>query len=101
MERQRLYSDVIRELNKKISRIPFPPTKDPEGSHKKVPRMKALEYAKTISKPLASQRPQKLQPGGSCEDSPFWEGSDALEQLRKRHLEEKQAVARLRKMYAV
>lgn len=40
MKRQKLYSNVIREQNKKISRIPFLPAKDPEGSDKKVPRLK-------------------------------------------------------------
>lgn len=40
MRRQRLYSNVIREQNKKISRIPFLPAKNPQGADKKVPRMK-------------------------------------------------------------
>ncbi|XP_072230512.1 LOW QUALITY PROTEIN: jhy protein homolog [Leuresthes tenuis] len=107
MERQRLYSTVIREQNKKISRIPFPPTRDPEGNEKRVPRMKALEYAKSIAKPPASQsqrqQRQKHQPEGFVEQTPYLEGLEAsqlatLELLRKRHVEEKQAVALLRKV---
>ncbi|XP_075343511.1 jhy protein homolog [Odontesthes bonariensis] len=107
MERQRLYSTVIREQNKKISRIPFPPTRDPEGNEKRVPRMKALEYAKSIAKPPASHsQRQKHQPEGFAEQTPFLEGLEAsqlatLELLRKRHVEEKQAAALLRKVYAV
>ena len=44
MKRQRLYSNVIREQNKKISRIPFLPAKDLEGTDKKVPRMKVRVF---------------------------------------------------------
>lgn len=40
MRRQRLYSNVIREQNKKISRMPFLPAKNLQGTDKKVPRMK-------------------------------------------------------------
>ena len=44
MKRQKLYSNVIREQNKNISRIPFLLAKDPEGSDKKVPRMKVCVF---------------------------------------------------------
>ncbi|KAK1882610.1 Jhy protein like [Dissostichus eleginoides] len=73
---------------------------DPEGSDKKVPRMKALEYAKTIAKPVASQTPKQREQRseGSTERAPYLEGldhppPDTLEVLRQRHEEEKQAVA--------
>ncbi|XP_070773818.1 jhy protein homolog [Enoplosus armatus] len=106
MKRQRLYSNVIREQNKTISRIPFLPAKDPEGDDKKVPRTKALEYAKTIAKPPAPSQPkrgQKHWSGGLTERAPYLEGLDVsrLEALRKRHEEEKQAVALFRKGQAV
>ncbi|XP_076606583.1 jhy protein homolog [Chaetodon auriga] len=107
MKQQRLYSNVIRERNKKISRIPFLPAKDPEGNDKKVPRMKALEYAKTIAKPpIQSQPKQKHQSAGFIEHTSYLEGLDGsqpatLEVLRKRHEEEKKAVALFRKVHAV
>ncbi|XP_044078909.1 jhy protein homolog [Siniperca chuatsi] len=109
MKRQRVYSNVIREQNKKISRIPFLLTKDPEGKDKKVPRMKALEYARTIAKPPVQSQPrqrQKHQSEGFTEHAPYLEGLDVsqlatLEVLRKRHEEEKQAVAVFRKVHAV
>ncbi|XP_047462254.1 jhy protein homolog [Mugil cephalus] len=109
MKRQKLYSSVIREQNKKISRIPFPPTKDAESSDKKFPRMKALEYAKTIAKPPVQSQPkqrQKHQPEGFVGHVPYLEGLDVtqlamLELLRKRHEEEKRAVALFRKVHAV
>ncbi|XP_067463378.1 jhy protein homolog isoform X1 [Thunnus thynnus] len=106
MKQQKLYSNVIREQNKKISRIPFLPAKDPEGNDKKVPRMKALEYAKTIAKPPQPKLRQKHQSEGFTEHTPCLEGLDVaqlarLELLGKRHEEEKQAVALFRKMHAV
>ncbi|XP_018548058.1 jhy protein homolog isoform X1 [Lates calcarifer] len=109
IKQQKLYSNVIREQNKKISRIPFLPAKDPEGSDKKVPRMKALEYAKTIAKPPVQSQPkqrEKNQPEGLTELSPYLQGLDVsqlttLGLLRKRHEEEKQAVALFRKIHAV
>ncbi|CAK6971676.1 jhy protein homolog [Scomber scombrus] len=108
-EKTKLYSNVIREQNKKISRIPFLLAKDPEGNGKKVPRMKALEYAKTISRPPVQSQPklrQKHQSEGFTEHTPHMEGLDVsqlatLELLRKRHEEEKQAVALFRKVHAV
>ncbi|XP_010780517.1 jhy protein homolog isoform X1 [Notothenia coriiceps] len=108
MKRQKLYSNVIREQNKSISRIPFLLAKDPEGSDKKVPRVKALEYAKTIAKPVASQTPKQREQRseGSTERAPYLEGldhppPDTLEVLRQRHEEEKQAVALFRRVHAV
>ncbi|XP_060941345.1 jhy protein homolog [Limanda limanda] len=109
MKRQKLYSNVIREQNKKISRIPFLPAKDPEGSDNKVPRIKALEYAKTIAKPPVKSQPkqrQKFKTEDFTELAPQWQGSDVslltkLDLLRKRHEEEKLAVAPFRKGHAV
>ncbi|XP_029304261.1 jhy protein homolog isoform X2 [Cottoperca gobio] len=109
MKRQKLYSNVIREQNKKISRIPFLLAKDPEGNDKKIPRMKALEYAKTIAKPPAQSQPKqrkKHQSEGFIEHTPYLEDLDVsqlstLEVFRKRHEEEKQAVALFRKVHAV
>ncbi|XP_035034698.1 jhy protein homolog [Hippoglossus stenolepis] len=109
MKRQKLYSNVIREQNKKMSRIPFLPAKDPEGSDNKVPRIKALEYAKTIAKPPVKSQPkqrQKFKTEDFTELAPLWQGSDMslltkLEVLRKRHEEEKLAVALFGKGHAV
>ncbi|KAM3600907.1 uncharacterized protein V6R79_004421 [Siganus canaliculatus] len=111
MKRQKLYSDVIRQQNKKISRIPFLPAKDPDSSEKKVPRMKALEYAKNIAKPPVQPRPkagQKPHCHSECITGyiPYLEGLDqsqfaTLELLRKRHEAEKRAVAVLRKVHAL
>ncbi|KAK5859278.1 hypothetical protein PBY51_003357 [Eleginops maclovinus] len=101
MKRQKLYSNVIREQNKNTSRIPFLLAKDPEGSDKKVPRMKALEYAKTIAKPVPSQPKQREQQSeGSTERAPYPQLA-TLEVLRKRHEEEKQAVALFRRVHAI
>ncbi|XP_078122818.1 jhy protein homolog [Sander vitreus] len=109
MKRQKLYSNVIREQNKTISRIPFLLAKDPEGNDKKVPRMKALEYAKTIAKPPVQAQPKqrpKHRSEGFTEPAPYLEDLDVsqlatLDVLRKRHEEEKQAVALFRKVHAV
>ncbi|KAL7389344.1 hypothetical protein ABVT39_002123 [Epinephelus coioides] len=109
MKRQKLYSNVIREQNKNIRRIPFLLAKDPEGNDKKVPRIKALEYAKTIAKPPVQSQPkerQKHQSEDFTEHTLYLEDLDisqlaTLEILRKRHEKEKQAVARLRKVHAV
>ncbi|XP_019941172.2 jhy protein homolog [Paralichthys olivaceus] len=105
MKRQKLYSEVIREQNKKMSRIPFLPAKDPEGSKNKVPRIKALEYAKTITKPTGKPQPKQRQKL-KTKDFTEHQGSDVsllntLGLLRKRHEEEKQAVALFRKVHAV
>ncbi|XP_042355557.1 jhy protein homolog [Plectropomus leopardus] len=106
MKRQKLYSNVIREQNKKIRRIPFLLAKDLEGNDKKVPRIKALEYAKTIAKPPVQSQPKQRQKDQSedfIEHTPYTEdlGNSQLEILRKRHEQEKQAVAHLRKVHAV
>ncbi|XP_056252562.1 jhy protein homolog isoform X4 [Seriola aureovittata] len=109
IEKRKLYSNVVREQNKKISRIPFLPAKDLEGSDKKVPRMKALEYAKTIAKPPVQSQPkqrQTHQAEGFSEHAPCLQGLDVaqltrLELLTKRHEEEKQAVSLFRKIPAV
>ncbi|KTG02644.1 hypothetical protein cypCar_00043578, partial [Cyprinus carpio] len=108
IRRQKLYSNVIREQNKKISRIPSLSAKDPVGSDNKdtVPRRKALEYAKNIAKPklppkpkdrpreqnvsTRSQYPQEMDPFNLA----------TLEMLR-RHEEEKCAVARFRTIPAI
>ncbi|KAG7271084.1 hypothetical protein CRUP_026016 [Coryphaenoides rupestris] len=62
LRRQRLYSNVIREQNKKTSEIPLPPLpKDPEDTDKGLPRRKALEYAKSIAKPQPKPEPKRQQ----------------------------------------
>ncbi|KAM4619772.1 jhy protein homolog [Polymixia lowei] len=111
MRRQKLYSKVIREQNKKISRIPFLPAEGPRGSDKKVPRRKALDYAKSIAmppvQPQAKPKPkQKHQAEGSVDRARYLEGLDlsqlkTLELLRKRHEAEKQTVACFRKVHAI
>ncbi|XP_054482419.1 jhy protein homolog [Anoplopoma fimbria] len=106
LKRQKLYSNVIREQNKKISRIPFLLAKDPEANDKKDPRMKALEYAKTIAKPPVQPQPklrQKHRSEGFTENASYMDVSQlaTLEVLRKRHEEERQAVALFRKEHAV
>ncbi|XP_048036679.1 jhy protein homolog isoform X1 [Megalobrama amblycephala] len=103
IRRQKLYSNVIREQNKKISRIPSLSAKDPVGSDDKdiVPRRKALEYAKTIAKPKpppkSKDRPRE-QPQYLQETDPIHLAT--LEMLR-RHEDEKRAVARFRTIHAV
>ena len=47
MKRQRLYSIVIREQNRGMSRIPFLPAKDPEVDDKNVPRMRVCMCVKS------------------------------------------------------
>ncbi|CDQ58344.1 unnamed protein product [Oncorhynchus mykiss] len=109
MRRQKLYSNVIREQNKKISRIPFlPAARNAVGSNNKdnmVPRKKALEYARSILRPKVlpqAQQPKTREPeraqgalrGNTC----LREGLDlsqlaTVEALRKRHEQEKQTVA--------
>ncbi|CAJ1064726.1 jhy protein homolog isoform X2 [Xyrichtys novacula] len=109
LKRQKLYSNVIHEQNKKISRIPFLLAKDPQGDNKKVPRIKALEYARTVAKRSLQSQPKQRQrspSGGSTGRSPYMEGLDvlqpaALDVLKKRHEEEKQAVALFKKVHAV
>ncbi|XP_076017312.1 jhy protein homolog [Genypterus blacodes] len=109
MRRQKLYSDQIRKENKKISRIRFLPAKSPEGNDKKILRMKALEYSKTIAKPTAPSKPKpqqtSQQSASLTEPAAYLEGLDlsqmaALEMLRK-HQEKKQALALLRKVHGV
>ncbi|XP_053501839.1 jhy protein homolog isoform X3 [Ictalurus furcatus] len=106
IRQQKLYSNVIREQNKKISRIPSLPTKNPVGRDNKnnIPRNKALEYAKTIAKPKAPQQ-LKERPKDKTESERVFEHSaylqsgvdlthmSTLEMLRKRHEQEKQVVA--------
>ncbi|KAI4895930.1 hypothetical protein NFI96_031274 [Prochilodus magdalenae] len=112
IRRQKLYSNVIREQNKKISRIPSLPAKNPVGSDNKdaIPRNKALEYAKTIAKPKAPQQwrekpKEKSENDGVFEHSAYLQlGVDlsqlaTLEMLRKRHEQEKQAVARFTSLH--
>ncbi|KAF5895125.1 jhy protein [Clarias magur] len=107
IRQQKLYSNVIREQNKKINRIPSVPTRSPVGSDKtnSVPRNKALEYAKTIAKPKAPQQLKKRDADKTEQESIFEQpahfqlGVDltqlsTFEMLRKRHEQEKQVVAR-------
>ncbi|RXN10924.1 putative protein C11orf63-like protein [Labeo rohita] len=108
IRRQKLYSNVIREQNKKISRIPSLSAKDSVGSDNKdtVPRRKALEYAKTIVKPKPPPKPKDIPREQNVsartqypqEMDPFHLAT--LEMLR-RHEEEKRAVARFRTIHAV
>ncbi|KAM8898531.1 jhy protein homolog [Spinachia spinachia] len=98
LKRQKLYSNVIRKQNKKISGIPFLLAKDPEGNASKVPRMKALEYAKTMAKSPVQFQPrqkQKYQSKGFPEHASDLDVPQMAvpEALRKRHKEEKQAVS--------
>ncbi|TSK16162.1 hypothetical protein Baya_1033 [Bagarius yarrelli] len=104
IRQQKLYSDVIREQNKKISRIPCLPTRSPVGRNENdIPRNKALVYAKTIAKPKAPQLKEKYKDKHGSEK--VFELSASLqlkadltylptiEMLRKRHEQEKQVVA--------
>ncbi|XP_062309567.1 jhy protein homolog [Osmerus eperlanus] len=106
MRRQKLYSNVIREQNKKISRMPTLPARKPVGQDKKdeVPRKKALEYAKSIPRPVPPSKPPSMPREGdrgegvSSDRASYLEGVDlsqlaTLDLLRKRHEEEKAAVA--------
>ncbi|XP_072514708.1 jhy protein homolog isoform X2 [Salminus brasiliensis] len=113
IRRQKLYSNVIREQNKKISRIPFLSDRNPVGSDNKdaIPRKKALEYAKTIAKPKVPQQ-WRVKPKEKSESENMFEQSAyiqlgvdlsqlaALEMLRKRHEQEKQAVARFTSLHS-
>ncbi|XP_062392605.1 jhy protein homolog isoform X2 [Sardina pilchardus] len=115
MRRQKLYSDVIRQQNKSISRIPFLPaqakTQAPERTNKDTtPRTKALEYARTIAKPKVSPRPkqeaQETQAVTAQAQAGYLSEVDMgrltlLETLRQRHEQEKQAVAQLNAVHAV
>ncbi|XP_042588707.1 jhy protein homolog isoform X2 [Cyprinus carpio] len=108
IRRQKLYSNVIHEQNKKISRIPSLSAKDPVGSDNKdiVPRRKALEYAKMIAKPKPPPKPKdrtreknvSMRVQYPQEMDPFHLAT--LEML-KRHEEEKRAVARFRTIHAI
>ncbi|CAM4729870.1 unnamed protein product [Leuciscus chuanchicus] len=103
IRRQKLYSNVIREQNKKISRIPSLSAKDPVGNDNKdtVPRRKALEYAKTIAKPKPSPKTKDRngeQPQNPQETDPIHLAT--LEMLR-RHEDEKRAVARFRNIHSI
>ncbi|KAG5284291.1 hypothetical protein AALO_G00025070 [Alosa alosa] len=118
MRRQKLYSDVIRQQNKNISRIPFLParakTQAPERTDKDTtPRWKALEYARTIAKLKVSPRPKKesqtqTQAAGAQAQAQSSYLSEVdigrltlLESLRQRHEQEKQAVAQLSAVHAI
>ncbi|XP_045572217.1 jhy protein homolog [Salmo salar] len=117
MRRQKLYSNVIREQNKKISRIPFlPAARNPVGSNNKdnmVPRRKALEYARSILRPKVvpqAQQPKTREPeraqGALRGNTRLREGLDlsqlaTVEALRKRHEQEKQTVARFNVVHSI
>ncbi|XP_076876597.1 jhy protein homolog isoform X2 [Brachyhypopomus gauderio] len=111
IKRQKLYSNVIRQQNKKISTIPFLPDRNTLGAENRdaIPRIKALEYAKTIVKPKGRQqwkeRPSAKQEKEWVSEQPAVLGLDlpqltALDMLRKRHEEEKQAVAHITHLHA-
>ncbi|KAI7793806.1 jhy protein homolog [Triplophysa rosa] len=108
IRRQKLYSNVIREQNKKISRIPSLLAKDPVGSDNKdtIPRRKALEYAKTIAKPKAppktNDRPREKY---LSMQAPYLQEMDPMQlatiEMLRRHEEEKRAVARFKTIQAI
>ncbi|XP_056592239.1 jhy protein homolog isoform X2 [Triplophysa dalaica] len=108
IRRQKLYSNVIREQNKKISRIPSLSAKDPVGSDNKdtIPRRKALEYAKTIAKPKAppktNDRPREKY---LSMQAPYLQEMDPMQlatiEMLRRHEEEKRAVARFKTIQAI
>ncbi|XP_061606671.1 jhy protein homolog isoform X2 [Phyllopteryx taeniolatus] len=108
MTQHKLYSNGVRERNKNMSKIPFLLAKDPVGKDRKVPRIKALEYAKTIAKPLIqppqSKSSKKQQSGGAIGHTPCledWKISQlaTVDLLMKRHQEEKEAL--FRKMHVI
>ncbi|XP_077361802.1 jhy protein homolog [Festucalex cinctus] len=103
MTQQKLYSIAVRERNKNISKRPFLLAKEPVGKDRKVPRIKALEYAKTIAKPLVRlpqpKSSKKQQSGDSIGHAPCLDGSKVsqtatVDHLMKRHQEEKEALFR-------
>ncbi|XP_060751554.1 jhy protein homolog isoform X1 [Tachysurus vachellii] len=107
ISQQKLYSNVVRENNKKISKIPTLPTRNPVERDNKsnIPRNKALEYAKTISKPKASQQLKERPKDKYKSEREFEHSADLqlrvdytqlsiVEMLRKRHEQEKLLVAR-------
>ncbi|XP_077403097.1 jhy protein homolog isoform X2 [Vanacampus margaritifer] len=108
MTQQKLYSIAVQERNKNISKIPFLMAKDPVGKDRKVPRIKALEYAKTIAKPLIqlpqSKPSKKQQSGDAIGQAPCLDGCNisqkaTVDHLMKRHQEEKEAL--LRKVHVI
>nr|XP_055064243.1 jhy protein homolog isoform X2 [Misgurnus anguillicaudatus] len=108
IRRQKLYSNVIREQNKKISRIPSLPAKDPVGSDNKdtVPRRKALEYAKTIAKPKAPPKTiDRPKEKNHSMHGPYLQEMDPVQlatlEMLRRHEEERQAVARFKSVPAI
>ncbi|XP_069038882.1 jhy protein homolog isoform X2 [Lepisosteus oculatus] len=111
MKRQRQYSDLVREQNKKMSQNPPFPTHNAVASGKTdvAPRRKALEYAKNIPKPKPPLQPktnQKVAKEGYGEHALYLEDVDLsqlarLEMLQKRHEEEKQVVANFRALRVI
>ncbi|XP_065115456.1 jhy protein homolog isoform X2 [Paramisgurnus dabryanus] len=108
IRRQKLYSNVIREQNKKISRIPSLPAKDPVGTDNKdtVPRRKALEYAKTIAKPKAPPKTiDRPKEKNHSMHGPYLQEMDPVQlatlEMLRRHEEERQAVARFKSVPAI
>ncbi|XP_057677425.1 jhy protein homolog [Corythoichthys intestinalis] len=100
VNQQKLYSKSVRERNKNMSKMPFLLPKDPVVKDRKVARIKALEYAKTIAKPLTqhplSKSSKKPQSGSSNGHKPCLEdwkiSQPATVDLVKRHQEEKEAL---------
>ncbi|XP_061105863.1 jhy protein homolog isoform X1 [Conger conger] len=115
IRRRQQYSDKVRENNKNISRIPFLPTRNPcpaggDTTENMVPRMKALEYARSIPKPKPPAEPKSSERDGPRdflqERAQYLEHLDLtqlarLEMLQKRHEEEKQVVAHFKALRAV
>ncbi|KPP75677.1 hypothetical protein Z043_105057 [Scleropages formosus] len=106
MRRQREYSNTIREQNKKIVKDASLVSRDPVDKDNKdmVPRMKALEYARNIPKPKvpSQQKNREVTKKESftehVQNLEYLDISQlaTLEMLRKRHEEEKQAIAHFR-----
>nr|XP_061817751.1 jhy protein homolog [Nerophis lumbriciformis] len=102
MKQQKQYSNGVRERNKNLSKIPFIMAKDPVVKDKRIARIKALEYAKTIAKPLVqpqSKSSHNQQSGGSTGHTTSFKDWDiahlaTVDLLMKRHQEEKDAVFR-------
>ncbi|XP_061156229.1 jhy protein homolog [Syngnathus typhle] len=106
MTQQKLYSNAVRERNKNIRKIPFLLAKDPVGKDGKIARMKALEYARTIAKPViqppqakSNQKQESAHSVTPCFDGGNISPTAKVDLLTKRHQEEKEAL--LRKVHVI
>ncbi|XP_049598157.1 jhy protein homolog [Syngnathus scovelli] len=108
MTQQKLYSNAVRERNKNSRKIPpFLLAKDPLGKdRRKIARMKALEYAKTIAKPViqppqakSNKKQESAHSVTPCLDGGNISPLAKVDLLTKRHQEEKEAL--LRKVHVI